>query len=119
MRSPSAPSKSAAHPDWSQILTDAVNKPGVISTAYTAFWNYSTGNQLLAMFECMFRGIESGPIHTFKGWLKLDRHVRKGAARHTAQHLCRAVFIFCYMVTEIQRLKKGFPENVGSTGASH
>ena len=65
-------------PDWSQVLTDAVNKPGVISTAYSAFWNYSMGNQLLAMFECLSRGIEPGPLHTFKGWLKLGRHVRKG-----------------------------------------
>ncbi len=30
------------------------------------------------MFECLARGIEPGPIHTFKGWLKLNRHVRKG-----------------------------------------
>jgi len=64
--------------DWSQILIDAVNKPGVISAAYSAFWNYSSGNQLLAIFECMARGIEPGPIHTFKGWLNLNRHVRKG-----------------------------------------
>jgi len=65
-------------PDWSQILIDAVNKPGVISTAYKAFWNYSTGNQLLAMFECLVRKIEPGPIHTYRGWMKLNRQVRKG-----------------------------------------
>ncbi len=68
----------ADHLDWSQILVDAVNKPGVISTAYSAFWNYSVGNQLLALFECWARKIEPGPIHTFRGWLKLNRHVRKG-----------------------------------------
>jgi antirestriction protein ArdC len=66
------------HPDWVQLLIDAVNKPGIISGAYTAFWNYSFGNQLLAMFECLARGIEPGPIHTFKGWLTLNRHVKKG-----------------------------------------
>jgi antirestriction protein ArdC len=65
-------------PDWSQILIDAVNKPGVISTAYQAFWNYSTGNQFLALFECFSRSIEPGPIHTFRGWLNHNRHVRKG-----------------------------------------
>lgn len=66
------------HPDWSQLLVDAVNKPGVISSAYSAFWNYSVGNQLLALFECLARGLEPGPIHTFGGWLKFNRHVRKG-----------------------------------------
>ena len=65
-------------PDWSRILIDAVNKPGLISTAYRAFWNYSTGNQFLAMFECLIRKIDPGPIHTFRGWLKLSRHVKKG-----------------------------------------
>lgn len=65
-------------PDWSQLLTDAVTQPGVISKAYSAFWNYSVGNQLLALFECAARGLEPGPIHTFNGWLKLGRHVRKG-----------------------------------------
>jgi antirestriction protein ArdC len=65
-------------PDWKQILIDAVNKPGVISTCYRNFWNYSFGNQLLALFECSARGIDVGPIHTFAGWLKLNRHVKRG-----------------------------------------
>lgn len=64
--------------DWSAILIDAVRKPGVISEAYRRFWNYSTGNQLLALFECMIRSIEPGPIHTFQGWKKLGRRVKKG-----------------------------------------
>lgn len=72
------PKSSDPRIDWTQILIDAVNKPGIISGAYTAFWNYSIGNQLLAMFECLARGIEPGPIHTFRGWLKLNRHVKKG-----------------------------------------
>jgi hypothetical protein len=76
--------------DWAQILIDAVNKPGVISSAYSAFYNYSTGNQLLAMFECMGRGLEPGPIHTFRGWLNLNRHVRKGEKAIT---LCMPVTV--------------------------
>jgi hypothetical protein len=76
---PGPPGKVSPSPvDWAQILIDAVDKPGVISSAYSVFWTYSTGNQLLAMFECMARGLEIGPIHTFRGWLSLDRHVRKG-----------------------------------------
>ena len=64
--------------DWPAILADAVNKPGVISKAYSTFWNYSVGNQFSALFQCMLRGIEPGPIHTYKGWAELGRHVKKG-----------------------------------------
>ena len=71
-------SKLVPQVDWSQMLVDAVNKPGVLSNAYAAFWTFSTSNVFLALFECMRRGIEIGPLHTFKGWLKLNRHVRKG-----------------------------------------
>jgi len=56
----SAVNSAQMHPDWSRILIDAVNQPGAISTAYSAFWNYSTGNQLLALFECSARGIVGG-----------------------------------------------------------
>ncbi len=89
------PSKPPSKPaiDWSQILIDAVNKPGVISTAYSAFWNYSISNELLAMFECLARGIEPGPIDTFRGWLKLHRHVRKGEKAIT----------LCMPVTKVQK----------------
>jgi antirestriction protein ArdC len=65
-------------PEWSALLVDAVTKPGMISEAYSRFWNYSTGNQLLALFQCMGRGIEPGPINTFLGWNELGRSVRKG-----------------------------------------
>lgn len=75
MRKNSAP---RATPDWAQVLVDAVNKPGVLSLAYQRFWNYSVGNQLLAMFECRLRNITPCPIHTFKGWQELGRYVKKG-----------------------------------------
>src|SRR5581483_1048489 len=64
--------------DWPAILAEAVEKPGVISKAYSTFWNYSFGNQLSALFQCMIRGIEPGPIHTYKGWQELGRQVKKG-----------------------------------------
>ena len=35
-------------PKWSALLVEAVNKPGLIMKAYSAFWNYSVGNQILA-----------------------------------------------------------------------
>jgi hypothetical protein len=73
-----SPPQPASHPDWSQLLVDAVNTPGVIAGAYSRFWNYSIGNQLLAMFQCALRKIEPGPIHTFLGWRDLGRSVKKG-----------------------------------------
>lgn len=63
---------------FTQLLEDAVNEPGTISTAYTAFWNYSLGNQLLAFGQCRARGIQPGPIATFQRWKELGRWVRKG-----------------------------------------
>jgi hypothetical protein len=63
---------------WQSILTEAVEKPGVISKPYSMFWNYSVGNQFAALFQCMLRRIEAGPIHTYKGWQELGRQVKKG-----------------------------------------
>lgn len=71
-------SSAEAKPEWARLLSDAITQPGVISRAYTTFWNYSFLNGLLALFACHARGIEPGPIHTFRGWQKLGRSVRKG-----------------------------------------
>src|SRR6185295_18187382 len=61
-------------------------------TAYSRFWNYSVGNQILAHFQCLQRRIEPGPIHTFVGWRDLGRHVKKGEKALT---LCMPVTIKC------------------------
>ena len=76
----------AAPAAWSSILIDAVTKPGVISTAYSRFWNYSVGNQLLALFQCLERHLEPGPINTFMGWIELGRRVKKGEESADAVH---------------------------------
>ena len=67
-----------------------MNQPGIISTAYTAFHSYSLGNQLLALSQCVERGIQPGPIATFPKWNELGRHVRKGEKAIT---LCRPVTV--------------------------
>jgi hypothetical protein len=64
---------------WTDMLERAVKEPGLILKAYTAFHAYSTGNQLAALLQCRFRGIEPGPIDTYKGWQEKGRQVRKGA----------------------------------------
>lgn len=63
---------------FSQLLNDAVNQPGIISQAYSNFYNYSIGNQLWAWAQCLSRKIPLGPIATFKKWQELGRKVQKG-----------------------------------------
>lgn len=65
-------------PKWSALLVEAVNKPGLIMEAYSAFHNYSMGNQILALVQCQLRGLEPGPINTFPGWQALGRNVKRG-----------------------------------------
>ena len=64
--------------NFTQLLNDAVNQPGIISKAYSTFHGYSIGNQLLAWSQCMARNIPLGPIATFKAWKDLGRSVQKG-----------------------------------------
>ena len=75
---------------WSEILSTAITKPGVVSKAYSAFHNYSIGNQLAALGQCYAREIPLGPIATYEGWRKLGRQVRKG---EKAISLCRPVTV--------------------------
>src|SRR5712691_8164124 len=65
-------------PKWSALLVEAVNKPGLIMQAYSAFHQYSLGNQLLALVQCQIRRLEPGPINTFPGWQALGRNVKRG-----------------------------------------
>jgi antirestriction protein ArdC len=63
---------------WAALLDEAVSKPGYIHQAYSRFHAYSLGNQLLALFQCVERGIQPGPLASFLKWKELGRHVRKG-----------------------------------------
>ena len=65
-------------PEWSALLVEAVNKPGMIMKAYSVFWQYSVGNQILALTQCQLRGIQPGPINTFPKWQTLGRIVKRG-----------------------------------------
>lgn len=65
-------------PKWSALLIEAVNKPGLIMKAYSAFHSYSLGNQLLALVQCQIRGLQPGPINTFPKWQTLGRQVKRG-----------------------------------------
>ena len=66
------------HATWGELLHDAVETPGRMLDAYTAFHNYSFGNALLAFQQCVRRKIEPGPLNTYRGWLERKRQVRRG-----------------------------------------
>ena len=65
-------------PKWSALLVEAVNKPGMIMEAYSAFHSYSIGNQILALVQCQMRGLQPGPINTLPKWKELGRIVKRG-----------------------------------------
>ena len=62
---------------WAALL-EGVSKPGYILQAYSRFHQYSSGNQLLALFQRVERGIQSAPLASFRKWKELGRHVKKG-----------------------------------------
>jgi antirestriction protein ArdC len=71
-----------------QLLVEAVTKPGTLMKAYSLFWNYSLGNQILALMQANRRGIALGPIASFNRWKELGRHVKRG---EKAIELCMPV----------------------------
>jgi len=66
------------HATWGDLLREAIEKPGRMLEAYTAFHNYSFGNALLALEQCARRNLQPGPLNTYNGWLERKRQVRKG-----------------------------------------
>jgi N-terminal domain of anti-restriction factor ArdC len=77
-------------PTFAALLETAVNEPGTLHAGYSAFWNYSIGNVLLALGQCHQRGIQPGPLATFQGWKDRNRYVRRGEKALT---LCMPVTI--------------------------
>jgi antirestriction protein ArdC len=77
-------------PAFAELLQTAVTQPGILSSAYSQFHNYSLGNVLLAAFQCQARGIALGPMATYPRWQELGLHVRKGEKAIT---LCQPVAI--------------------------
>ena len=73
---------------WTQLLNEAVTKPGTVMKAYSLFWNYSLGNQILALMQATERGLTVGPIASYNKWHELGRQVRRG---EKAIVLCRPV----------------------------
>src|SRR5437867_9474169 len=74
--------------NFTQLLEEAVSKPGTLMKAYSLFWNYSLGNQILAFIQANRRSIALGPIASFNRWKELGRHVNRG---EKAIELCMPV----------------------------
>jgi len=64
---------------WARLLDEALTKPGIIHEAYTRFWSYSIGNQILAYCQCVERALPPGPLATYPKWKQLGRQVKKGS----------------------------------------
>src|SRR3954464_10277360 len=90
---------------FNSILSTAVTQPGSIMRAYSAFHNYSIGNQILALVQCQLRGLEPGPINTFPGWQALGRTVKRG----------ERALILCMPITRKARDEEA-PESEGENG---
>ncbi|MDI3211794.1 ArdC-like ssDNA-binding domain-containing protein [Arthrobacter sp. AL12] len=61
-------------PHWEQVLETALNLPGRAGETYSRFRTLSLGNQALLLMQGVIE-----PVHTFKGWPDLNRHVKKGS----------------------------------------
>lgn len=67
------------HPSlFVDLLHEALTEPGLLSSAYRAFHQYSLGNQLLAATQLMERDLPIAPIASFNTWKSKGRMVRKG-----------------------------------------
>lgn len=75
---------------WAELLKRAVNEPGAMLAAYSNFHNYSLGNCILAYFQAHERGLDFGPIATYKKWNELGRQVTRGQKAIT---LCQPVLV--------------------------
>src|SRR3989449_9568573 len=84
----SKPTERREEIQFRQLLEEAVSKPGTLMRAYSLFWNYSLGNQILALIQANQRGIPLGPIASFNRWKELGRHVKRG---EKAIELCMPV----------------------------
>ena len=68
----------ATKPDFKKLLISAITEPGKLTDAYRAFHQYSIVNSLLALDQCLSRGIEVSPIASFNSWKEKGRIVKKG-----------------------------------------
>jgi len=64
--------------NWTELLKEALEVPGIVSKAYGLFYDYSMANVMWVLIQCKVLGIEAGPIANFKTWKKMGRHITSG-----------------------------------------
>ena len=68
---------------FADLLKEAVNKEGILSTCYSRFHQYSIGNQLWLWGQADARGECLGPVQTLKQWNTLGRAVKAGSKAYS------------------------------------
>lgn len=64
--------------NFMELLSRALNEPGIVSQAYSRFHRFSMSNQILATIQLQGRGMPLSPIASYSHWQTLGRQVRKG-----------------------------------------
>jgi len=65
--------------NYVELLNEAITKEGKLLEAYRAFYTYSLGNRILAMSQCIAKGIKISPLGTFSQWNQKERYVKRGS----------------------------------------
>jgi len=63
---------------YAQFMEKLLTEPGKVSSCYSLFHDYSLNNSMWIYLQCYIKGIQPGPVGTFKKWQSLDRQVNKG-----------------------------------------
>lgn len=65
--------------DYQNLFMEALKSTGKLLKGYQSFHRYSLGNQLWAMAQMLWAGLDVTPIATYKKWSELGRQVKKGS----------------------------------------
>lgn len=68
---------------FAELLKEAVNKEGILSTCYSRFHQYSIGNQLWLWDQVSQRDEQLGPVQTLKQWNTLGRSIKGGSKAYS------------------------------------
>jgi len=94
--------------NYTELLKEAITKPGKLLEAYRAFHNFSLLNRIYAFWQLSDLGKEITPIKTFKQWRETSRDVKKG---EKALELCMPVTKIWYKYTKNKRaIPSGTPK---------
>jgi len=79
-----------------ELLETALEEPGMLSTSFNKFYNYSLGNSLGVQIQCLWRGQEPNFFMSRKKWEEIGRSVKEDQKR-------KALFIWIPTTKKYQR----------------